>query len=263
MEPGKMKKPLRVLIVEDSEDDTMLLLRELRRGGYDAAFERVETSGFMKEALEKQKWDIVVSDYVLPGFSGLAALNVLKETGLDLPFIIVSGNIGEDVAVNAMKAGAHDYIMKGNLKRLVPAVERELHDAEVRHERKQTREALEFSHSLLQIANRHTAMRPLLADFMEEIKRFSGCSAIGIRLSDGEEKILYEAFTGFPEEFYRLESSLSLHADACMCINVIMGKTDPQLPFYTKGGSFYMNGTTRFLGTLTEEQKGGARNTCK
>jgi len=135
-------KPLHILIVEDSEDDTLLLLRELRRGGYDPVYKRVETSGAMREALEQQSWDIVISDYVLPQFSGLTALKMLKQSGLDLPFIIVSGNIGESIAVHAMKAGAHDYILKGNLTRLVPVVERELREATVRRERRHTEEAL-------------------------------------------------------------------------------------------------------------------------
>ncbi|MBI5676424.1 MAG: PAS domain S-box protein [Nitrospirae bacterium] len=131
-----LKKPLRLLIVEDSEDDALLLLRELKKGGYMPVSERIETSEAMKTSLEKNRWDIIISDYVLPRFSGLAALNILKESGQDIPFIIVSGNIGEDIAVEAMKAGAHDYIIKGNLKRLIPAVERELREAGVRGERK-------------------------------------------------------------------------------------------------------------------------------
>jgi phosphoserine phosphatase RsbU/P len=144
-----MSKPLRVLIVEDSEDDAVLLLRELRRGGYELACERVETSDAMRAALEKQEWDIVISDYILPKFSGLAALAVLRESGLDLPFIIVSGNIGEDIAVGAMKAGAHDYIIKGNLARLVPAVERELRDAWGRREGRRAEETLRENERLL------------------------------------------------------------------------------------------------------------------
>lgn len=135
-----MPKPLNILIVEDSEEDALLLLMELRRSGYEPDFERVETRGAMKEALERREWDVVISDYVMPKFSGLEALATLKESGLDLPFIIVSGNIGEDIAVEAMKAGAHDYILKGNLKRLIPAVERELREAEVRRERKRVEE---------------------------------------------------------------------------------------------------------------------------
>jgi light-regulated signal transduction histidine kinase (bacteriophytochrome) len=145
-----MLKPLRLLIVEDSEDDAILLLRELKRGGYEPVHERIETPEAMKAALEKGTWDIVISDYVLPRFSGLAALGLLKDSGQDLPFIIVSGKIGEDIAVSAMTAGAHDYIIKGNLTRLVPAVERELREAEVRREKREAEEALRHSHEELE-----------------------------------------------------------------------------------------------------------------
>jgi PAS domain S-box-containing protein len=137
-----MTIPLRVLIVEDSEDDTLLLLRELRKGGYGPVYERAETPEAMNSALENQEWDIVISDYVLPKFSGLGALDVLRKNGQDLPFIIVSGNIGEDIAVEAMKAGAHDYIIKGNLKRLNPAIERELREAEARRKHRRSEEEL-------------------------------------------------------------------------------------------------------------------------
>jgi CheY-like chemotaxis protein len=100
-----MSTPLRVLIVEDSEDDTLLIVRELRRGGYDPTFERVDTPGAMSAAIAQQTWDIIIADYHLPRFSGLAALMLMQEGGLDLPFIIVSGTIGEETAVAAMKAG--------------------------------------------------------------------------------------------------------------------------------------------------------------
>ena len=135
-----MPKPLKILIVEDSEEDTLLLLMELRKSGYEPDFARVETRESMKEALERREWDVVTSDYVMPKFNGRDALAVLKESGLDLPFIIVSGNIGEDIAVEAMRAGAHDYILKGNLTRLVAAVEREIREAEVRRERRRAEE---------------------------------------------------------------------------------------------------------------------------
>jgi len=137
-----MTTPLRVLIVEDSEDDSLLLLRELHKGGYRPVYERIETPEAMSSALENQEWDIVISDYVLPKFSGLGALDVLRKSGQDLPFIIVSGNIGEDIAVEAMKAGAHDYIIKGNLKRLNPAIERELREAEARRKHRRSEEEL-------------------------------------------------------------------------------------------------------------------------
>lgn len=131
-----MGKPLRVLIVEDSEDDAELILRELRSGDYEPRYLRVQTAKDMDEALSKRKWDIIISDYSMPNFNGLSALELLKRKELDLPFIIVSGAIGEDVAVAAMKAGAHDYIMKNNLSRLVPVIQRELREAEERRKRK-------------------------------------------------------------------------------------------------------------------------------
>ncbi|MGE5619514.1 MAG: ATP-binding protein [Sphingomonadaceae bacterium] len=143
-----MSTPLRILIVEDSEDDAELLLLELRRGGYEPSFERVETPEDMAAALRRQEWDIVVSDYVMPRFGGLAALAKLQASGIDIPFIIVSGKIGENVAVEAMKAGAHDYIMKENLTRLVPAIQRELAEAVIRRERKQMEEQLKRAQRL-------------------------------------------------------------------------------------------------------------------
>ncbi len=144
-----MGKPLHILIIEDSEDDALLLLRELRRGGYDPISERVDSADAMKNALERTHWDLIISDYLMPHFSGLAALNTLTDSGHDIPFIIVSGNIGEDVAVNAMRAGAHDYISKGNLARLIPAVDREIRDAETRRERKRTEVQLKESRQKL------------------------------------------------------------------------------------------------------------------
>ncbi|MDZ8136902.1 MAG: histidine kinase dimerization/phosphoacceptor domain -containing protein [Nostoc sp. DedQUE04] len=140
-----MSVPLRVLLVEDSEDDALLLLRELQRGGYEVTFERIDTPTAMKAAIAEQIWDIVICDYSMPTFSAPAALKQVKESGLDLPFIIVSGTIGEDTAVAAMKAGAHDYIIKGNLARLTPAVARELREALVRRERKQASEQIKAS----------------------------------------------------------------------------------------------------------------------
>ncbi|MDQ3942871.1 MAG: response regulator, partial [Actinomycetota bacterium] len=104
------RTPLRVLVVEDSEDDALLILRELRRGGYEPEYERVETPIAMKKALaERDPWDVIISDYRLPRFGAPEALSVWRASGSEAPFIIVSGKIGEDVAVEAMKAGAHDY----------------------------------------------------------------------------------------------------------------------------------------------------------
>lgn len=135
--------PLRVLIIEDSPDDTELLLRELRHGGFDPTFQRVDTAEGMMSALEDLTWDIVIADYVMPYFNGMAALNLLQEKGLDLPCIIVSGKIGEEAAVEAMRSGAQDYFVKGQLARLVPAIKRELVEAKIRRERKRDEEILQ------------------------------------------------------------------------------------------------------------------------
>jgi diguanylate cyclase (GGDEF)-like protein/PAS domain S-box-containing protein len=131
---GTMSTPLKVLVVEDSEDDTSLLIRQLCKRGYDPSFKRVETSDELSEALEIQDWDIIISDYRLPAFSGLQALQVCQEKGFDIPFIVVSGAIGEETAVEMMRAGAHDYLMKDNLARLGPVVTRELAEAKIRQE---------------------------------------------------------------------------------------------------------------------------------
>src|SRR5215207_7999894 len=137
---------LRVLFVEDSENDALLLLRTLRKGGYDPVWERVDTAEEMEAALDGRGWDLVISDHSMPAFSSTAALGLLRSKGLvDLPFIIVSGKIGEDAAVAAMKAGAHDYLMKDDLARLNTAIERELRDAEVRRERRRAEVALRAS----------------------------------------------------------------------------------------------------------------------
>ncbi len=128
--------PINVLIIEDSEDDTLLVLRELKKGGFEPFYTRVDTRREMLQALENQQWDIVIADYSMPNFSALDALELMQEKELNLPFFIVSGSIAEDVAAAAMKAGAQDYLMKNNLTRLVPAIERELQEDTFRQTQK-------------------------------------------------------------------------------------------------------------------------------
>ena len=144
-----MNQVLRVLQVEDSESDAALIVRLLRKAGYDVHAERVEDADTMRAALARQTWEVIVADYQLPDFDAPKALQVLHDTGLDLPFIVVSGTIGEDVAVAMMKAGAHDYLIKGNLARLAPAVEREIRDADDRRERQRAESALRESEAAL------------------------------------------------------------------------------------------------------------------
>jgi two-component system sensor histidine kinase EvgS len=149
-----MSTPLDVLIVEDSEDDALLLMQELRRGSYNPTFERVDTFEAMSAALAEQTWDIIIADYSMPDFSAPAALKLLQESGRDLPFIIVSGAIGEDTAVATMKAGAHDYVMKDNLVRLNPVIQRELQEAMERREHKRAEEEIRRLNAELEQANR-------------------------------------------------------------------------------------------------------------
>ncbi len=139
------KTSLNVLIIEDSEFDAQILVNLLWVGGYEANFRRVESAVELEVALSDKNWDVILADYNLPEFQAPEALEIVKKSEQDLPFIVISGGIGEDVAVAMMKAGAHDYLMKGNLARLVPAVERELREAEVRNKRRSAEEALKDS----------------------------------------------------------------------------------------------------------------------
>jgi len=137
-----VSQPLRVLIVEDSENDAVLMELELQRAGFDPICHRVDTREALMTALARPQWDLVIADYLMPSFNGLEALGLVRAQGLDLPFIIVSGQITDDTAVAAMKAGAHDYVMKDNLARLGPAAQRELREAEVRRERRRADQKL-------------------------------------------------------------------------------------------------------------------------
>ena len=144
---------LRVLLVEDSVDDAQLVVRELQRNGYEVVHERVETQAAMQQALMEKPWDIILCDYSLPQFSAMKALQALKASGLDIPFLIVSGTIDEEHAVAALKAGANDFLVKGKFARLIPAIERELREAEVRRAHKRAEEQIKFHARLLRHIN--------------------------------------------------------------------------------------------------------------
>lgn len=147
-----MNKPLRVLIVEDSESDAIVLLSLLRRGGFEPDFVRVDNAADLRAALEGRKWDVVLSDHLMAGFDSKAALALVRAVDPDVPFLIVSGAIGDEAAVFAMKSGAQDYLMKSNLNRLVVAVERELKETENRRARRVAERALLAQEEELRIA---------------------------------------------------------------------------------------------------------------
>lgn len=173
---GTPRRPLWVLVVEDSADDAELMALELHRYGFDAATERVETADAMRAALDRREWDAILADYSLPHFSATLALAMVQERGLDVPFILVSGTVGEETAVAAMKSGAHDFVLKGSLGRLGAAVARELRDAEERRQRRKAEAALtllaDLSQLLTEMPDHHAVLRravdltvPALADW--------------------------------------------------------------------------------------------------
>jgi PAS domain S-box-containing protein len=182
----KMSQPLRILIVEDSQDDAFLVIQALKKGDYNATYERVEDAEGMKSALKDGVWDLVLCDYSLPSFNALAAQELLKETGIDIPFIIVSGTIGEETAVEAMRLGAQDYIMKDRLARLAPAVERELKDARVRSEHRKAEKELRESERKLSTVFQYSPVSMAIGSLDEG------------RLLDVNEQ--YLSITGFSRE---------------------------------------------------------------
>lgn len=203
---------LRVLVVEDSEDDALLVVRELRRGGFAPDYRRVDTAEAMRRALHAQPWDLVIADYAMPAFSGAAALEQLRASGLDIPFIIVSGAIGEETAVAAMKAGAHDFVTKGALGRLVPAVRRELQEAENRRARRDSERALleanlrlrALSSRILDIQERER--RALARELHDEIGQ--ALTAVKINL----QALLFDASLGAAAR--RVEASVAIVDEA-------------------------------------------------
>ncbi len=184
-----MKNQLKVLIVEDSGDDVMLLVRELRRGGYDAVYKRVDTPEDMRVALKGRDWDVVLSDFRMPRFDAPGALKVLKESGQDVPFIVISGTVGEDVAVETMRLGANDYIMKSNLVRLVPAIRRELQEMEGHRQHRLTLDSLEESEEKFEALFHGSSDAIFIAD--PETRMLVDCNKQAERMTGyAREKIL-------------------------------------------------------------------------
>jgi len=382
-----MKSDLNLLVIEDVEADFILLERCLKQGGLDPVSVWVKKTEDLNSALDNYDFDAVLLDYNVPGINFRDSLRTIQSRLPDLPLILVSGSIGEEEAVELLKAGIWDFVLKDNMIRLVPSIKRSLAEADERKARLSAEKSLRESESrfstvfcrspigiaithpdngsivdmndamlqmiaynkmdvigrntldlniwrnpedrtrmldllringrvenfeaayrkktgeicdlkvdaemielsgsslvlamvsditerkfaekmqhllfhLLEIVNRNTDIEHLLKEFVSEIREFTGCDSVGIRVLDDNGNIPYQAYDGFSEDFFLMESPLSIKSDHCMCINVVKGETDPDSSFYTKGGSVYMNGTTRFLATVSEEEKGITRNVC-
>ncbi|MDO8805309.1 MAG: response regulator, partial [Elusimicrobiota bacterium] len=227
-----MGKALRILIVEDSDMDARLLLRTLRAGGIDPVYERVDTAEAMQAALDTKPWDIVLSDYSMPQFDALAALELAHRKDSDLPFIIISGTVGEDIAVAAMRAGASDYFMKGHLLRLIPVIERELREAAERRAHRQAegllQDIIENNPISIQIVDNegftlktnpaHTALfgsaPPVDFSIFADLKRkIPGFAEILQRAKNGEA-------VSFPDIQYNVHDSLPEMPDRPVWVHV-------------------------------------------
>lgn len=229
-----MGKRLNVLMVEDSEVDALLLVKELQRGGYDPVFERVETREETAAALGRQEWDVVLADYNLPHFSGADALELVKEIGLDVPFLIVSGTIGEETAVQAIKAGAHDYIMKDRLGRLVSAVERALRDAEARRVHRRAVEALRsegaVSAALLEaynVTSAHIVWDEIVDKVLGLLPKLISSEGAAVIMLDDEGWLLLQKAIGDLAGLNGLFNSMRPRAEELMAVECLITTKKP------------------------------------
>ena len=212
-------KPLRLLLVEDSDDDAQLILQCLRRHGYDCQTQQVMTATGLETALSGQRWDIILCDYVMPGFDALAALNIVGQHGSDIPVIIVSGTVGEDVAVASLKHGAQDYILKHNLLRLGPAVESELAAASARRHGRLL-EAIASSHSeVLEMILNGSALTPILDHIVLRIEKLSlnGALCSILLTNEAGTLLLPGSSPNMPVEYTRLITPLAVGAEIGSC----------------------------------------------
>jgi diguanylate cyclase (GGDEF)-like protein/PAS domain S-box-containing protein len=196
-----MGKALHVLLLEDSEADAQLILRKLKQAGYDLSARRVDTAADMREALASASWDVVLADYTMPRFSAPAGLAILKEHGVDIPFLIVAGSIGEETAASLMRAGAHDYINKNQLARLVPAVERELREARERRQRHEAEAALDRAKDRLSmvVSNSPIVLFALDANGVFTLSEGKGLAAMGLEANQVVGRSVFEVYRDAPD----------------------------------------------------------------
>lgn len=177
-----MNKPLRALIIEDEGDDVALLLRHLKKGGYKVEYAHVADAKRLKEALSQGHWDIAFSDWTMPGFGALQAISIIRGAGLDIPIVIISGTIGEEKAVEAMRTGAQDFVLKDSPARLVPAVERELMEAQRRREQREMSERLQRSEDALRHAEKLSALGQIAAGISHDMRNIINPLSLHLQL---------------------------------------------------------------------------------
>lgn len=213
---NKSGKPLRLILIEDSPDDAELLILNLVQGGYQPQYQRIETETELVSALASETWDVILCDYLLPHFDALGALKTVQQAALDIPFIVVSGKIGEETAVEAMRLGAHDYIMKNNMKRLCAAVEREIDNAKIRADRRRGIEKIRHLNLILQaIRNvnqlivREKRREELIRQACELLTETRGFSAAWLAVRKPRTKEIQISQAGLPPEpFARLTEAI-------------------------------------------------------
>ena len=217
----KMKTPLHVLIIEDSENDAGLIIRNLKKSDYEITYERVEKKSQFTEALEKKSWDIVIADYCLPSFDATSALEIFNRTGLDIPFIVISGTIGEELAISLMKSGAHDYLMKDNLARLIAVVKRELQEAQVRRDHKQAEKSLKESEEMYRTLLNASPEGIIILNILGEISDISDIALLILGF-DNKQDLIGKKFLQFtsPEEKSKITSLLKKTANEGLAQNV-------------------------------------------
>ncbi|MDR3567517.1 MAG: response regulator [Syntrophobacteraceae bacterium] len=245
-------KSIRLAVIEDEESHFKLIRRAIVKGLPEADIFHFRDVGEFFESFQQIRPDIILVDYQLPGINGMEFLDRMRAARSEAPIIMITGQGDEQTAVQAMKAGAADYMVKRpEFFLLLPgSIEREIRR---KKERMWAERSLRASHSFLEIANRHSAMGPLLDEFAAEIQRIAGCDFAGIRIPDDEGNVVLlacaEQGEGFPE-------APSPHSLPGMCVNIVTGAVDSRLPCITKAGSFYTNDATRFFAEMKEKMAG-------
>ena len=271
-----MSEALNILVIEDRNADFLMVERHLRQNGLTVRCSRVDTLEGLKEAIDREKWDLTLSDYNVPRLNFQDSLSLIKDTLPDIPIILVSGTMGEEKAVELLKLGTWDFVLKDNLARLVPVIERSLRDAQERRARKAAEQAREATIELLRTCNKAGSLMDLMQDLMHYFQKLTGCEAIGVRLHDGAD-FPYYVTQGFSEEFVQADNSLCVYDQAgelirdyaghpamdCMCGNILCNRFDPSKPFFTSHGSFWSSNTTELLARTSDaDRQARTRNRC-